>query len=110
MSFRKMMMAQLDYPKQLTASGIIVSAPAYLTGMLLGETDGLNDCKIELFNGVNDEGAVVVPATTFDASALGLNGFMKLHIPCVDGIYCKITCAGATEVFVYYNTHFIFRE
>ena len=78
--------------------------------MLLGETDGLNDCKIELFNGQNDSGEVVFPATLFDASVLGLNGFMKLRIPCIDGIYCKITCAGATEVIVYFNEHFIYKE
>lgn len=72
-------------------------------GFLLG-TDGTNDPTITIYDNTTNSGRELVPTTTYDASALGLNGAM---IPCEleanKGVYAEITCAGACEVVVIFG-------
>jgi len=72
-------------------------------GFLLG-TDGTNDPEITIYDNTAASGREVVPTTTFDASALGLNGAMiPVDIECNKGIYVGVTCTGACEIVVIYG-------
>ena len=83
---------------KLSVSAIIYTGESILTHLLIG-TDGVNDPTITVYDGVDNTGTEKVPSTTYDASALGLNGF-TLTIPAefLVGIYIEITCAGTVEV------------
>jgi len=96
------------YHKSTAGNGTqqIATGAAYLKGILIGETDGLNDPTITIYNGTANTDHEVVPTTTYDASALGLNGFMPaFDIPCKGGIFYEITCGGACEVVIYYSQY-----
>ena len=87
----------------VTSSQIITSERAVLMGMQLG-TDSANDPEITVYDNTAASGTELVPTTTYDASALGLNG---LVIPydkkAYNGIYIEITCAGTVEVTIDYQ-------
>ncbi len=88
---------------KISTTGQAVTGLAYLKGMLLG-TDGVNDPEVTAYSGVSTGGTEIIPTTTYDSSALGLNGVMlKDGIPCEGGIYVEITCAGTVEVIIYYS-------
>jgi len=87
----------------VTTSQIITTSPAVLLGMQLG-TDGSNDPIVTVYNGTDNTGGEIVPTATYDASALGLNGFIGAYDKkAYSGIYVEITCAGAVEVTIDYR-------
>lgn len=89
--------------KKLSESGMVYTGESLLTSMLIG-TDGVNDPTITIYDGTDNTGIEKVPTTTYDSSALGLNGFI-LSFPkeFKTGIYVEITCSGTVEVVVDYK-------
>uniref|UniRef100_A0A6M3KH57 Uncharacterized protein n=1 Tax=viral metagenome TaxID=1070528 RepID=A0A6M3KH57_9ZZZZ len=68
--------------------------------------DGTNDPTVSLYDSTTATGTELAPTTTYDSSALGLNGFMIGHgyVECNNGLYVEITLgAGAVEIIVYYE-------
>jgi len=89
------------------ASGVAVTGRCKFYGYLVG-VDGTNNPTISCYdNKTSAAGTEVVPTTTYDSSALGLNGFMvpgHNPIDCDNGIYIEITLgAGNVEVVVYFE-------
>jgi len=85
-----------------TSSASVTTKGANIYGMLLG-TDGVNDPAITVYDGIDNTGVEIIPTTTYDASALGLNGFMgPFKIRAHSGIYIEITCAGTVEVITFW--------
>ncbi len=95
----------LLHSRKVTATGLVFTGACALHSMLLG-TDGTNDPEITVYDGIDNTGTEIVPTTTYDASALGLNGFHggPAGIECTTGIYVVITCAGAVEVALGFKT------
>lgn len=94
----------MDLSKKLSASGIVTSKPAELTGFLLG-TDGVNDISdLTIFNGTSNSGDEVIPTSDYEADYKGLNGVVGIRRDCADGIYCEFTCGGAAEVTVFFRS------
>jgi len=90
--------------KKLSASGMIFTGESILSHMLLG-TDGVNDPTITIYDGTDNTGEEIVPTTTYDSSALGLNGFTLTHVlEFIIGIYVEITCSGTVEVCCGYKS------
>lgn len=89
--------------KKLDASGAAYTGHGLLTHLFIG-TDGANDPTVTVYDGTGTGGTEIVPSTTYDATALGLNGFtLTVPLECNTGIYVEITCAGAVEVCVGYE-------
>ncbi len=90
--------------KQLSTSGIVHTGHANIVGMLIG-TDGVNDPSVILYDGVDNSGEPKTPAADQPSTQAGYFGFMPgdLAIPCQEGIYCDIVCAGTVDVIVYYD-------
>jgi len=85
-----------------TSSGIVYTGSCLLFHMFVG-TDKTNDPEITIYDGTNNTGTEVVPTNTYDATALGLNGFcLATPIKCGTGIYVEITCGGNVEVNIGY--------
>ena len=78
-----------------TKSGIITEHPAICSGFLLG-TDSANDPTIGAWD--NDGARLIIPTRTYDASALGLNGYQGQWRHCKDGISLVVTCAGTVYI------------
>lgn len=84
----------------VSSSQSITTDRAVLAGMQLG-TDSLNDPTITVYDGADNSGNEIVPTTTYDASALGLNGFVASYDKkAYNGIYVEISGAGAVEVSI----------
>jgi hypothetical protein len=90
--------------KQLATSGQAFSGFGNIVGMLIG-TDGVSDPTVVLFDGTSNAGVQKTPNADQPAAQEGYFGFMPgdLVIPCKDGCYCEITCAGTVDVIVYYD-------
>jgi hypothetical protein len=75
-----------------------------LYGFLLG-TDHANDPTITIYDNASAAtGEELVPTCDYDASLLGINGFMPgAGLSCVNGIYIEITTAGACEATVFFT-------
>ena len=87
----------------VSSSQIITSNSATLAGMQLG-TDGVNDPTVTIYDGTTNAGNEIVPTTTYDASALGLSGFVGAYDKkAYNGIYVEISGAGSVEVTVDYR-------
>lgn len=87
----------------VTSSQIITSNPAVLMGMQIGP-DGANDPTITVYNGTDNTGGEIVPTNTYDASALGMNGYVGPYDKrAYNGIYVEITTAGTCEVTIDYQ-------
>ena len=85
-----------------TASAKVTDGPAILCGMLIG-TDGANNPTITVHDSTDNSGTEVVPTAEYDASVIGLNGFVPGYgKSCKNGIYVAITCAGTVEVTIDY--------
>ena len=85
------------------ANELAFTGRCFFQGFLLG-TDGTNDPTITVYDNIASSGREIVPTTTYDASALGLNGAMiAVELECNYGIFVDITCAGACEVVVIYG-------
>lgn len=78
-----------------TNSGIITRHPAICAGFLLG-TDSTNDPTV---GAASPDGLrLILPTSTYDASALNLNGYQGQWRHCKDGISLTVTCAGTVYV------------
>jgi len=95
---------------KLTASGTVKDygtsnavKRVVLSSMLIG-TDGVNDPAVTVYNGTDNTGQEIVPTATYDASQLGINGFILIYAKrCPDGIYVEISlAAGDVEVVIDY--------
>lgn len=87
------------------ASALAVTGKCRFYGYLVG-VDGTNDPTVSIYDSITAAGTEVAPTTTYDSSALGLNGFMigNSYVECDNGIYVEITLgAGAVEIIVYYE-------
>ena len=86
-----------------TTSGTVITGKAAFGGLLIG-TDGANDPVVTVYDNTSNSGTELIPTTTFDASALGLNGAMIPHpIHCSTGIYVEITTGGTVEVTILFR-------
>ena len=84
----------------IASSQSITTNSAVLAGMQLG-TDSLNDPTVTIYNGTSTGGKVILPTTTYDATALGLNGFVASYDKrAYNGIYVEISVAGSGTVEV----------
>lgn len=80
---------------KVAASGVLLGGPGFLGGVLVA-TDGTNDPTVTVFDSASDAtGTEILPTTTFDASALGLNGYVGIIDECLKGAYVLIAGAGA---------------
>jgi len=85
--------------KNLSKSGVILAAPGFFQGFLLG-LDGTNNATVTIYDHASAaSGEELVPTNTYSASKLGLNG-AALPYPkqCKNGCYAEITCGGAVEL------------
>jgi hypothetical protein len=88
---------------KLSASGIAYTGRVLLCHIFVG-TDGANDPELTVYDGITTAGTEIVPTATYDASALGLNGFtLTVPIDCKTGIYVEITCGGTVEIIIGYE-------
>jgi len=88
--------------KIITASEAVLTGEGVLRGLLIA-TDGINNPTITVYDGVDTNGEVIIPAVTYYAALLGLNGATGLNIHVSTGIYVAITlAAGSVKVVVEY--------
>ena len=93
-------MTQHVIVETISSSQIITSLSAALHGMQIG-TDGVNDPTVTVYDGVDNTGNEIVPTTTYDASALGISGFVAAYAKrAYSGIFVEISGAGAVEVTI----------
>ena len=78
-----------------TKSGAISRLPVIVSGFLLG-TDSANDPTIGVWN--NPGTKLILPTATYDASALGLNGFQGQWRYSLEGMSLVVTCAGTVYI------------
>ena len=91
---------------RITASTLIFTGDCVLISLLVG-VDGVNDPVVGIFNALDgaDPTKRVVPSVTYDASALGLNGYMAAFVKrCRTGLFISIANIGSGEVIVDYRT------
>lgn len=96
---------QVSKVTRLTASGLVFTGHVYLAALLIG-TDGTNDPVVAVYDDVDGDtaGNKIIPANTYDASALGLNGVVfPFMLDCTTGIYVTISDLGTGEVMVAYR-------
>ena len=88
----------------VSTTATITSSSAVLAGMQIG-TDSANDPTITVYDGTDNTGNEIVPTTTYDASALGLNGFVASYKKrAYNGIFVEVSIgAGAVEVTIDYR-------
>lgn len=87
----------------VSSSQAVASVRSILFGLQVG-MDAINDPTITVYDGTDNTGNEIVPTTTYDASALGLNGFTASYAKkAYNGIYVEISCAGTVEVTVDYR-------
>ena len=86
-----------------TATSTVMSGEGYYFGFTLG-TDGVNDPEVTIFDNTAASGNEIVPTTTYDASALGLNGMLLANpVHCLNGIHVELSAAGTKEIVIYYR-------
>lgn len=86
--------------KKLSDSGVIFIGKGAILAFLIG-TDGSNDPTITIYDGTDNTGTEIVPTTTYDASALGINGAMfGFRKTCKTGCYVEISCSGTVEIVI----------
>jgi len=92
-------------PKRIIESTLIYTGSVFLFSLLIG-TDTLNDPVISVHNAVNGDTAAneVVPSSTYDASLLGINGFILHFAKHLDtALYVKIASIGSGSVVADYR-------
>lgn len=95
------------HPKKVSDTGtgtqVALARPCVFWGFMVGTAAA--DPTITVYDNASAaSGMEIVPTTTYDASALGLNGAMLgAGVWCDYGITVDVTCAGAWEVTVYYS-------
>ena len=90
----------------LTSSTLIHTGAGVLFTILIG-SDGVNDPVVAAYDDTDGNTAAnrIVPLTTYDASALGINGFvLQFAKKFTTGLYISIADIGAGEVVVDYRT------
>ena len=90
--------------QRITASTLIFTGHGFLGSLLIG-TDGTNDPVVTVYDALtNTSGTEVVPTTTYNASALGLNGLETSYLKeCGIGCYVEISNLGSGEVVIGYR-------
>ena len=90
---------------RITSSTLIHTGEGFLFSLLIG-TDSVNDPVVAVYDDVNADtaGNRIVPSTTYDASALGINGVvMRFAKKFSTGLYIAISNIGSGEVTVDYR-------
>ena len=84
-----------------TASGVIFTGRGMIYDVLIG-TDGTNDVALTIYDGLSATNTKeILPTVTYDASALGLNGYTTpIGSKVTLGCYIAITCSGSCEVII----------
>jgi hypothetical protein len=96
------MSSKISVPVRLTATGVVMNAPGFLHGVLVG-TDGTNTVTITLYDNASaGSGTKLTPAFT----VLGTVGAQMIIFPsvwCKAGIHATIAVAGGgtTEIIFY---------
>jgi len=88
---------------KVTSSSAVYSGACKLYGFLLG-MDGVNNATVTVYNNASAaSGDEVVPTNEYDASALGLQGFMAgvLPIECRNGIYVDVSGSNVEVVVLF---------
>ena len=88
-----------------TADKVAVNTACHLWGFLVG-CDGSNDPTISVYdNATTASGNELLPTTTYDASALGLNGVsLPAAVMASNGITVSVTLgSGTCEVVVLFS-------
>ena len=90
--------------QRITANTLIFTGHGFLGSLLIG-TDGTNDPVVTVYDALSAvSGTEIVPTTTYDASALGLNGLETSYLKeCGIGCYVEISNMGTGEVVVGYR-------
>jgi len=83
------------------SSAVAVRGQGLLYNMQIG-CDGSNDPIVTIYDGESATNAKeIVPTCTYDASALGMNGFTStVGKKFIKGLYVEITCGGTVEVIL----------
>ena len=93
-------------PARLEASALIHTGQGVLMSLLIG-TDGVNDPVVAIHDDVDGDtaGNEILPSSTYDASALGINGVvLKFAKEFTTGLYVKLANMGSGAVVVDYRT------
>jgi len=96
------MQANVTVPVRITETGVVMNAPGYLHGILVG-TDGTNAVTLTLHdNATAGSGTKLTPAFVI----LGTVGAQMFNLPavwCKAGIYATVSVAGGgtTEIIFY---------
>jgi len=89
---------------RITVSTLIYTGHGFVGSLLIG-TDGTNDPVVTVYNALSAvSGTEIIPTTTYDASALGLNGLETSYLKeCGIGCYVEISNLGTGEVVIGYR-------
>ena len=82
-------------------SSVLINQKCTVRHVLI-QTDGTNDPTVTIRDAASASGDPIIPAVSYDAGLLGLNGARDLRIPIDTSVHVVITCAGAAKVFIYY--------
>ena len=86
----------------ISESTLIMSGEGVFLGFLIG-MDAINDATITIYDNTSGTGEEIVPTNTYDASAIGLNGWSPaVPIRVRNGLYINISCSGTCEVTPFY--------
>ena len=87
-----------------STTNTVTASSAVLAGMQVG-TDSANDPTITVYDGTDNTGNVIVPTTEYDATALGLNGFIGAYDKrAYNGIFVEVSIGGGSvEVTIDYR-------
>ncbi len=91
--------------ERVTASTLIYTGAGFLMSVLIG-TDGVNDPVVAVYDytDATDPTKRIIPSTTYDASALGLNGVVLQFVKRFStGLYVNIANIGNGEVILDYR-------
>lgn len=88
---------------KLTASAIVFSGAGHFFGFFPMH-DAANDLTIEVFDGTDDTGRELYPATIYDKDRTALDKVvLPKGIPFSTGLYFKLTTNGTCEVTPLYK-------
>jgi len=83
------------------SSTVLTRGQGVLYNMQIG-CDGTNDPTVTVYDGESATNAKeIVPTCTYDASALGMNGYTAIvGKKFIKGLFVEITCTGTVEVIL----------
>ncbi|MDA3807191.1 MAG: hypothetical protein PF440_04675 [Thiomicrorhabdus sp.] len=94
----------LLYSADKTADAIISTTRVNFFGMIVID-DGTTDVTVEIYDGTDATGTLIVQSLTFVANSDNPNHVLSFDPPivCYDGMFVDITTSGTTSYKVYYN-------